>query len=186
MARATCGTARPTNTIGPAAAVAAPHSSTMQTAPRIRERPIRYEVPPPLLGQHTRAVLGGVLGLDGAPLTLRSLWTDRPAVLVFVRHFGCLFCKEQVADVLPEKAPLGATGPEIGIVGKGSVGEARAVHARWPILHARGSCGILQYRGAGHPVARPAAPRVGLAGCCQVICASGRRGPASCRWQATR
>lgn len=33
-----------------------------------REHPIRYEVPPPLLGQHTRAVLGNVLGLDSAEI----------------------------------------------------------------------------------------------------------------------
>ena len=33
-----------------------------------REHPISYEVPPPLLGQHTRAILGEVLGLDSAEI----------------------------------------------------------------------------------------------------------------------
>ena len=38
IARATCGTVSPTNTIGPAAAVAAPHSSVIATAPSTRVR----------------------------------------------------------------------------------------------------------------------------------------------------
>jgi hypothetical protein len=29
-----------------------------------------------------------VLDMEGRPVPLRSLWTDRPAVLVFLRHFG--------------------------------------------------------------------------------------------------
>ncbi len=29
-----------------------------------------------------------VLGMDGAAVPLRSLWAERPVVLVFVRHFG--------------------------------------------------------------------------------------------------
>lgn len=29
-----------------------------------------------------------VLGPDGAPLALSSLWDDGPVVLVFLRHFG--------------------------------------------------------------------------------------------------
>ena len=33
-----------------------------------RERPIRYDLPPPVLGQHTRSVLGNVLGLSPAEI----------------------------------------------------------------------------------------------------------------------
>jgi hypothetical protein len=29
-----------------------------------------------------------VLDPDGAPRPLRTLWAERPAVLVFLRHFG--------------------------------------------------------------------------------------------------
>jgi hypothetical protein len=29
-----------------------------------------------------------VLGPDGAPLALSSLWADGPVVLAFLRHFG--------------------------------------------------------------------------------------------------
>jgi formyl-CoA transferase len=35
---------------------------------RFREHPIRYDIPPPLLGQHTRTVLAGVLGLGEAEI----------------------------------------------------------------------------------------------------------------------
>lgn len=29
-----------------------------------------------------------VLDLDGRPVTLGTLWAERPVVLVFLRHFG--------------------------------------------------------------------------------------------------
>jgi crotonobetainyl-CoA:carnitine CoA-transferase CaiB-like acyl-CoA transferase len=32
---------------------------------RFSETPVEYEAPPPLLGQHTREVLSGVLGMSG-------------------------------------------------------------------------------------------------------------------------
>lgn len=39
---------------------------------------------------HTAHELGALTVLDerGAPVLVASLWRDRPAVLVFVRHFG--------------------------------------------------------------------------------------------------
>jgi formyl-CoA transferase len=35
---------------------------------RFSATPVAYELPPPLLGQHTREVLGAVLGLSAAEL----------------------------------------------------------------------------------------------------------------------
>ncbi len=29
-----------------------------------------------------------VLGLDGSPVALGSLWAEKPAVLVWMRHYG--------------------------------------------------------------------------------------------------
>ena len=48
----------------------------------------------------------GVLRYDGAYLPLFSLAADRPVALVFLRHLGCIFCREQVAtlrDRLPDE-----------------------------------------------------------------------------------
>ena len=43
---------------------------------RYRERPIRYNLPPPVLGQHTRSVLGDVLGLS--PDEIERLASEGP------------------------------------------------------------------------------------------------------------
>lgn len=48
----------------------------------------------------------GVLRDDGSLVPLYSLAADRPVALVFLRHLGCIFCREQVAtlrDALPEE-----------------------------------------------------------------------------------
>lgn len=33
---------------------------------------------------------------DGAPVRLSDLWRDKPLMLVFVRHFGCVFCRLEI------------------------------------------------------------------------------------------
>lgn len=35
---------------------------------------------------------------DGSSVPLRELYRERPLALLFVRHFGCTFCREQVAQ----------------------------------------------------------------------------------------
>ena len=52
------------------------------------------------------AALGQVSVLDetGAAVPLGSFWTKRPVVLAFVRHLGCIFCRQQVAG-LSKRAP---------------------------------------------------------------------------------
>src|SRR5262245_39762764 len=41
---------------------------TVASPMRFSETPVRYDAPPPLLGQHTREVLGGILGLGSAEI----------------------------------------------------------------------------------------------------------------------
>lgn len=36
---------------------------------------------------------------DGADVRLGDLWATRPLVLAFVRHFGCVFCREHVKEL---------------------------------------------------------------------------------------
>lgn len=36
---------------------------------------------------------------SGEKVPLRSLYADRKLVLVFLRHFGCVFCREQVGQL---------------------------------------------------------------------------------------
>jgi crotonobetainyl-CoA:carnitine CoA-transferase CaiB-like acyl-CoA transferase len=35
---------------------------------RLSETPVTYDTPPPLLGEHTREILGGVLGLGASDI----------------------------------------------------------------------------------------------------------------------
>ena len=44
-----------------------------------------------------------VLDTDGSAVPLAREWADRPVVVVWLRHFGCVFCREQVAQPRPER-----------------------------------------------------------------------------------
>jgi peroxiredoxin len=75
---------------------------------------------------------------DGRQIRMGDLWADRTAVLVFVRHFGCLFCKQQIAGIEPFVERIRALGAEVFVIGNGSVEEARAFrdeqHLTMPLL----------------------------------------------------
>jgi peroxiredoxin len=45
-----------------------------------------------------------VLDETGAAVSLGAFWARRPTVLAFVRHLGCIFCRQQVAG-LSKRAP---------------------------------------------------------------------------------
>ena len=62
---------------------------------------MRVTAPPPLhplLGEAAPDVLVARVP-DAAEFTLAALWQDGPAVLVFLRHLGCTFCREHVAQL---------------------------------------------------------------------------------------
>jgi peroxiredoxin len=63
---------------------------------------------------------------DGRSIRLGSLWTSRTTVLVFVRHFGCVFCRQQVGELLAFLDRIRAAGAELVIIGNGSIEDARA------------------------------------------------------------
>jgi peroxiredoxin len=66
-----------------------------------------------------------VLDLDGHPVRLGDLWRGRSIVLLFVRHFGCLFCRQQITEAAAHLAPIRALGAELVVVGNGTLSEAR-------------------------------------------------------------
>lgn len=67
-----------------------------------------------------------VLDLDGKPHRVESFWAERPVLLLFVRHFACLFCREQVNELKPHFAALKQAGLDVVIIGSGSPHFARA------------------------------------------------------------
>ena len=67
-----------------------------------------------------------VFDLDGRRVPLAREWAEAPVVLVLLRHFGCLFCKEQAAE-------MNAIGPDVAALGARMVfvGSGSAQYARW-------------------------------------------------------
>lgn len=61
-----------------------------------------------------------VLRPDGASMRLGSVWSERPVVLALMRHFGCIFCKEHVAELRSIVDEIHAEGAELVILGSGS------------------------------------------------------------------
>jgi len=66
-----------------------------------------------------------VFDLEGREVRLGQLWADRTVVLVFVRHFGCVFCKQQLAEISPLLDRVQRVGARIVVIGQGSIEEAR-------------------------------------------------------------
>lgn len=67
-----------------------------------------------------------VLDPEGRRIPFEQLWTDRLAVLVFVRHFGCIFCRQQIVALRPVAERVRSLGGEIIIVGNGTTAQAHA------------------------------------------------------------
>jgi peroxiredoxin len=63
---------------------------------------------------------------DGREIRLGELWAAETVVLVFVRHFGCLFCRQQIAAIVPLRRRLKSLGAELVVIGHGSPEQARA------------------------------------------------------------
>jgi hypothetical protein len=60
----------------------------------------------------------------GNQKALGELWRERPAVVVWVRHFGCIACRAHVAQLRPHLDAIRLVG-ELAIIGNGSVDQAR-------------------------------------------------------------
>jgi hypothetical protein len=78
-----------------------------------------------MTGVDISAIAGkAVLDLRSQSRVLGSLWRHRPAVISWLRHFGCLFCKQQAAQMLAEKPRIEALGARLAFVGQGSTRHA--------------------------------------------------------------
>lgn len=69
--------------------------------------------------------------MTGRQSTLADIWQHHngPTVLVFLRHFGCIFCREHAAELAKSKAEFDKRGAQVVFVGKGSPEEAREFRA---------------------------------------------------------
>lgn len=70
-----------------------------------------------------------LLALDGAAFSLGML-LHGPLVVVFVRHYGCIFCRERAAEVRAHRAAIERKGASIVFVGNGLPAMAREFAAQ--------------------------------------------------------
>lgn len=115
-----------------------------------------------------------VNGVNLMPGTLRDQLADAPALLVFLRHFGCPFCKETIAR-LRDAVQRVAGYPPVLFFYQGSPIEGRAFMRRyWPEARAVADPDATFYDGMGvglggilqmfHPAVLPALVRAGAGG----------------------
>lgn len=62
-----------------------------------------------------------VFDSSGSPVALRSLWQQQATILVFVRHFGCIFCREHIAEVEKHLDDIRSAGGDALAIGNGTV-----------------------------------------------------------------
>ncbi len=60
-----------------------------------------------------------VLDETGREFLISSLWKEKPAVLVFVRHFSCIACRAHVKQIWGEKEKFRRSGAQIVFIGNG-------------------------------------------------------------------
>ena len=61
-----------------------------------------------------------VLSADGTVVPFCSLYTARRTVVVFVRHFGCIFCRERIAGLTDAIGNLRQIGVDAVVIGNGT------------------------------------------------------------------
>jgi len=61
-----------------------------------------------------------VLGTNGKPVQLSSLWKRKALVLAFTRHFGCPQCKEMVSRLIDANEALADNGLRLVIISHAS------------------------------------------------------------------
>jgi hypothetical protein len=70
-----------------------------------------------------------VIALSGEVVRLGDEWRDHPAVVVWLRHFGCLLCKEQAGAFRERRQEIEALGGRLVFVGNGELIWARQFEA---------------------------------------------------------
>src|SRR5438105_1388446 len=60
-----------------------------------------------------------VLDLQGAAKPIAEFWAEQPAILVFLRHFGCIECHAQAKRIWTDHTKYESRGAKIVFIGNG-------------------------------------------------------------------
>jgi len=66
-----------------------------------------------------RAPDAALTDIEGNAVSLSDMWTKKPIVLVFLRHLGCIFCREQIARLKADYHKFQSRGAEIVCIAQG-------------------------------------------------------------------
>jgi peroxiredoxin len=67
---------------------------------------------------------------DGRPVRLRDLWRDGPAVVVWLRQFGCPFCRAYSVQLNRTRARFAAAGARLVLIGQGTAADGARFRRR--------------------------------------------------------
>jgi peroxiredoxin len=90
---------------------------------------------------------------EGAPVRLSDYWTKQPVVLVFLRHLGCIFCREQVGLLRGSYQKFASAGVEVICVAQGDAKTGKAfsilMDLPYPILMCGDDVSVFRAYGLG-------------------------------------
>ena len=72
-----------------------------------------------------------LLSLTGQAVQLSSLWSERPLLLAFTRHFGCTQCKEMLDELVSGKERIEQAGLSIAVITQGTAEETAIFAERY-------------------------------------------------------
>lgn len=61
-----------------------------------------------------------ILDEAGKPVAIQSLWSDQPAILIFLRHFACDLCQRHALDVWENRSKYEEKGAKIHFISNGN------------------------------------------------------------------
>ncbi|MBI3751332.1 MAG: AhpC/TSA family protein [Chloroflexi bacterium] len=61
---------------------------------------------------------------DGRSVRLRDLWRDGPAIIVWLRQFGCPFCRAHAVELNRARSRFSDAGARVVLIGQGAPGDA--------------------------------------------------------------
>lgn len=92
-------------------------------------------------------------GIEGGEELLSDYWRRQPIVLVFLRHLGCTFCREQVAMLRRDYGKFAALGAEVVCVAQGDAKTGKAFSLffdlPFPLLMAGNDLSVFHAYGLG-------------------------------------
>lgn len=86
----------------------------------------------------------------GRQVTLGDLWSERPAALVWLRHYGCLYCRAHAVALQRARPRFEHAGLTVTLIGMGTADDAATFRRRLELdLPVLADAGRDRYRAAG-------------------------------------